>query len=79
MTRKTLLIGAALLLAGCGKVQYLEPRAGRTLPQKPATAPTQPQAADLLSVPTQYRPGRSDELLNKSAIRPDDRFDLPPH
>nr|WP_174273579.1 hypothetical protein [Sphingomonas bacterium] len=68
-----------ILLAACGKVQSLQPAAGRPLPLKPATAPVRPDAAALLAVPTQYRPGRSDELLSKSAIRPDDRFDLPPH
>nr|WP_167075487.1 hypothetical protein [Sphingomonas vulcanisoli] len=71
-------IGSLILLAACGKVQQLQPAAGRALPEKPATMPTQPTAQDLLTVPTQSRPGRSDELLNRSALRPDDKFDLPP-
>ena len=71
------LVGLALL-AGCGKVQDLRPAAGKSLPRKPATTPSQPSPDDLLAVPTQSRPGRSDELLQRSAERPDDRFDLPP-
>ena len=72
------LLAATLLLAACGKVQDLQPAAGKALPPKPATAPAQPQPDTLLAVPTQSRPGRSDELLNRSSIRPDDKFDLPP-
>lgn len=72
-------VGALVLLAACGKVQNLQPAAGKALPEKPATAASQPQPADLLAVPTQSRPGRSDELLNRSSLRPDDKFDLPPH
>ncbi len=72
------LTASALLLAACGKEQVLRPAAGKSLPVKPATAPTQPQPANLFAVPPQSRPGRSDELLNRSTDRPDDKFDLPP-
>ena len=78
-TRALLCLGAILILAGCGKVQDLRPKAGKTMPMKPETAPSQPTAQNLLKVPTQSRPGRSDELLSRSADRPDDKFDLPPH
>lgn len=70
-----LMVGA---LAGCGKRQPLRPATGMSLPQKPATAPTQPTPEQLLASPAQFRPGRSDELLTKSQVRPDDHFDLPP-
>ena len=73
------LLAACLLLAGCGAEQSLTPRTGGALPVKPATAPTRPDADALLTVPAAVRPGRSDELLTKSQVRPDDRFDLPPH
>jgi len=69
----------ALALAGCGRQQHLMPAPGHTLPQKPETAPAAPNADQLMASPPNYRPGRSDELLTKSATRPDDRFDLPPH
>ena len=68
-----------LLLAACGKQQPLEPVSGRAPPEKPATSPSRPTPDQLLKQPPNYRPGRSDELLTKSAIRPDDHFDLPPH
>jgi hypothetical protein len=67
-----------LLLAACGKKQSLEPASGHSLPMKPEGAPIQPNSDALLNVPADYRPGRSDELLQRSVTRPDDRFDLPP-
>ena len=76
--RTVLGVSVILLLSGCGKVQDLRPATGKTFPVKPATAANPPSAGDLLRVPTQSRPGRSDELLNRSADRPDDKFDLPP-
>jgi len=79
MTRRlglALLVAAAL--AGCGKRQPLRAAEGATLPQKPATAPVQPTPDKLLASPAQLRPGRSDELLTKSQVRPDDHFNLPP-
>lgn len=79
MRALALLAFAGLALTACGKRQPLEPAAGQALPPRPATSPTQPTPTDLLGQPTNYRPGRSDELLTKSAVRPDDKFDLPPH
>lgn len=78
MRRAALLLLGALALAGCGKRQQLAPAAGQALPVKPATSPGQPTPTDLLASPSQLRPGRSDELLTKSQVRPDDHFDLPP-
>lgn len=72
-------LAGLLLLAACGKQQSLEPASGHALPVKPATSPVQPSPDALLKQPPNYRPGRSDELLTKSAVRPDDHFDLPPH
>jgi hypothetical protein len=68
-----------LLLSACGAVQGLNPGKGASLPVKPATAPAQPGADQLLAQLPTVKPGRSDELLTKSQARRDDRFDLPPH
>lgn len=76
--RLILLLAAAAALAGCGKQESLAPALGQAMPQKPATAPTQPTVADLLTPGPQARPERSDELLRQSEERRDDRFDLPP-
>jgi hypothetical protein len=48
------------------------------LPPKPLTAASQPDVDALLKPPTETRPARSDDVLTKSQVRPDDRFDLPP-
>ena len=73
-----LLIGAVLLVAGCGKVAELEPAPGQRLPVRPATAATIPTAEDLLRPRTDAAPQRVDELTRRSAPRRADRFDLPP-
>lgn len=67
-----------LALAGCGGRQALQPAEGRSLPPKPALAQATPTPDQLLNVPVDARPGRSDELLTKSEERKDDRFDQPP-
>ncbi|MEH3107546.1 MAG: hypothetical protein PGN09_09740 [Sphingomonas fennica] len=74
------LLATALLLAaaGCGRQQALEPRPGAALPPRPALAQSTPTPDQLLAVPVDVRPGRSDELLTRSEQRPEDRFDLPP-
>ena len=72
------LLAFTLLLAGCGAERRLRPAAGQALPPKPAMAPTQPSADDLLKQAATARPGRSDELLTRSQPRGEDRFDLPP-
>ena len=77
MHRLALIIGL-VLIAGCGKRNDLEPRTGTSLPVKPATALTQPNANDLLKMPPQAKPDRVDDPLTKSVERPDDPFHLPP-
>jgi hypothetical protein len=72
-------LASALLLSACGAVQALTPARDASLPIKPATAPAQPNADQLLAQSPTVKPGRSDELLTKSQARRDDRFDLPPH
>ncbi|USI74344.1 hypothetical protein [Sphingomonas morindae] len=68
----------ALAVAGCGKKDVLRPVAGQPLPVKPATAPSQPSAAALLTPNAQSRPLRFNELVSKSKRLDADRFDLPP-
>ncbi len=72
-------LGGLLLLGGCGAIQGLTPAKGKSLPVKPASAPTQPSSDDRLVQWRTVKPGRSDELMIKSQPRQDDRFDLPPH
>ena len=72
------LVGAILLLAGCGKIVPLEPAPGQHLPIKPAAALTTPTAEELLRPRTDAAPARVDELMRKSVPRRADRFDLPP-
>ena len=78
MRRALALIAVALVLAGCGKQELLTPPAGASLPPKPAMAKTVPTVDELLTPSTQQRPGRSEELLQRSEERPEDRFNLPP-
>lgn len=78
MRKAILLLAVTGILAGCGKVSTLRPAAGGTLPPAPYGAREKPDAAALLAVPVQARPGVSDELLNQSQRRPDDPFELPP-
>lgn len=78
LTRKMLVLGAALCVAGCGKVGDLEPRTGNAMPPK-AYGQTTAQTAEALSTPSvQARPSRTDELLKRSERREDDPFDVPP-
>jgi len=76
--RKLLLVNAAMLVAGCGKVAPLEPAPGQALPVKPLLAKRTPMPEDLLAIPDVARPKRVDELMRRSEPREPDRFDLPP-
>lgn len=68
----------AVLLAGCGNRGSLQPRAGQTMPVKPANAAQTPTVNDLLKPEVQARPQRTDEQLDRSKERRDDKFELPP-
>ncbi len=76
--KRLVLIACLLALAACGKIAPLEPAPGQPLPVKPATAPRQLTAEELLQPRTDASPSRIDELIRKSAPRRADRFDLPP-
>ena len=78
LARAGLALAGLLLLAACGDEQMLTPAKGASLPPKAATAAAQPNADQLLAPTAQARPGRSDELLIRSQVRPSDHFDLPP-
>jgi predicted small lipoprotein YifL len=76
--KRLVLIGSLFALSACGKVAPLEPPPGQPLPVKPAMAPRQLTAEELLQPRTDAAPSRVDELIRKSAPRRTDRFDLPP-
>ena len=65
------------LLAACGNMEPLQPKAGQEMPAKPAMAARAPTTEELLTPPPVARPARADEL-RRSEKREDDRFDLPP-
>ena len=77
MKRIAAVAAFALLAAGCGLREPLQPAPGQALPP----ARPWPQAADhrrIARTPPLARPDRVDELLRRSEEREDDRFDLPP-
>lgn len=77
--RKRLAIAiSTLAIASCGRVADLEPKAGHSLPQKPALAARALTAEELLKTPPQADPRRVDELSKRGEARQADRFDLPP-
>lgn len=71
-------LGAAMLLAGCGASSALKPADGQPLPVAPYGAKATPTPTQLLTPSNQARPERSDELLKQSQQRRGDDFDLPP-
>ena len=75
---KRLLLLVALALAGCGLREPLAPAQGQQMPPAPAMASRAMTTDELLAPPPVARPGRVDELLRRSEVREDDRFDLPP-
>jgi predicted small lipoprotein YifL len=76
--RTAIAIAMLLAVAGCGRRETLQPAEGVALPPKQAEARVQPTVDELLTPTQTARPGRSEEILRKSQIRQDDRFDLPP-
>jgi predicted small lipoprotein YifL len=74
-------IGTILMLgvlAACGKVGPLEPKAGQAPPAKAIGQSEVPGSEALMEPSIQARPGRSDELMRRSERRVNDPFDLPP-
>ncbi len=78
MTKRVASLLLAAVLSGCGARVALQPKTGNSLPVKPLAATSVPTAAQLMTADTQARPKRSDEQINKSEERQDDKFDLPP-
>ena len=78
MKRMWFVVGIELVLTGCGNRTDLQPKTGQTLPVKPIFAPKTPSVSQLLTPDSQARPQRSDEQLDRSRERRDDKFDLPP-
>jgi hypothetical protein len=68
----------AVVLAGCGKVGDLQPKAGQAMTAKAYGQSEAPGAEELSTPSVQTRPGRSDELMRRSERRRGDPFDLAP-
>jgi len=68
----------AIVLAGCGLKEPLEPPPGEALPPAPAMARAPLTPEEMMTPPPIARPNRVDELLRRSEERESDRFDLPP-
>jgi len=78
-TRKWMAAAAfTILLAACGKVGDLQPKAGQSMPAKAYGQAEAPGSEELMTPDVQTRPGRSDELMRRSERRRDDPFDLAP-
>ena len=78
MKRIALILVVSVGVAGCGLREPLRPPPGASLPVAPATARERPDAEALLVQPPVTRPTRVDEIVRRSELREDDRFDLPP-
>lgn len=65
-------------LAACGQNAPLKPAAGNLLPVAPYGREDRPTAEELLKTAPQAAPERSVELRQKSEVRTEDPFDLPP-
>lgn len=71
-------VALGLALAACGARAPLEPLASNQPPATPYGEAEQPNAEQLLELPTLAAPERSVELRRRSEEREDDPFDLPP-
>ena len=78
LLKPALILGSCLVLAACGARAPLEPLASNELPATPYGESAQPDAEQLLELPTLAAPERSVELRRRSEEREDDPFDLPP-
>ena len=78
MSKRLAIAALTLPLWACGSVSDLQPKAGRSLPQKPALASRALTAEELLETPPLADPRRVDELSKRGEVREPDRFDLPP-
>lgn len=78
MTNRLAIAALALTLGSCGSVADLTPRAGTSLPQKPALARDPLTAEQLLELPPIAKPRRVDELTKRGDVRQADPFELPP-
>jgi hypothetical protein len=76
--RILLLLPIFALLAACGNLEPLQPKAGQGMPAKPAMAARAPTTDEFLTPPPQAAPPRQDDGLRRSEERADDPFDLPP-
>jgi ABC-type uncharacterized transport system auxiliary subunit len=76
--RVLLIVALCAALAGCGRREALQPAEGASLPVAPSQARVQPTVDELLTPTPTARPDRSEEVLRRSQVRQDDRFDLPP-
>ena len=79
MRRIGLILLAAAMLAGCGLREPLQPPPGASLPVAPVGARDAPPTAEaLLAHAADHPPARVDEIVRRSELREEDRFDLPP-
>lgn len=76
--KQVLIASLSVALAACGARAPLEPLASNELPPVPYGEGEQPDAEQLLELPTLAAPERSVELRRRSEEREDDPFDLPP-
>ena len=76
--RILLLFPGLAILAACGNMEPLQPKAGQSMPAKPAMAARAAPTDELLTPPPIARPARQDDGLRRSEEREDDPFDLPP-
>ncbi|HLL29817.1 MAG TPA: hypothetical protein VK403_02365 [Allosphingosinicella sp.] len=76
--RMLVTLSGLALLAACGNMEPLQPKAGQGMPAKPAMAARAPTTEELLTPPPVARPARQDDGLRRSEEREDDPFDLPP-
>lgn len=67
-----------LVLAACGKQGKLTPVPPRPAPVQAADEMRARTPEDMLKLPPQSAPTRVDDPVEKSQLRPDDRFNLPP-